>query len=142
VCKPNSPWAQEALVHPPGTYMTYFVLFLGPLPASVYFVSSKEDTCYIWNELKVGCRACEIRTCLIMHLRLLPPSIKNIYTRQYRNSLIASALLYAMNRMPNIEINEQKCFEPGHTQMGCYLMHATTDHAKKTTSIFTQVCGN
>ena len=109
---------------------------------TVYSLADGKGTCFIWDETEGMRGSCEIATCLVMYLRSLPRTVKEvtIYSDccggQNRNQNLTAALIHAVNTIPNIEVINQKYLETGHTQMECDSMHASISYAKKNTPIF------
>ena len=46
------------------------------------------------------------------------------------------SLIYVLQKVPNVEIIEQKFLQSGHSQMECDSVHSTIERAKKRTSVY------
>jgi hypothetical protein len=109
---------------------------------TVFSLGNKHGTCYLWDESEGGRGSSEIGSCLLMHLKSLPKTVKHVSffsdacSGQNRNQYVAAALLHAVRTIPNIETITHKFLETGHTHMECDSMHSAIESAKKATSIF------
>ena len=109
---------------------------------TVFSLSDKEATCYLWDETEGNKGSCEIATCLVRYIESLPKCVKHVILYsdtcggQNRNKFVASALLYAVRHIENIQIIDQKFLESGHSHMECDSVHATIEKAKKNLQIF------
>ena len=134
---------EAVLTTPCGTVsQLYYSRKLCSYNLSVYNLADKRGTCYVWDETEGARGSSEIGTCIITHLKSLPPTVKHVVlysdscSGQNRNKYIASALLQIVRDSPIINVIEQKFLETGHTQMECDSMHSAIEHAKKATKIF------
>lgn len=122
----------------------YYKRKLNSYNLTVYSLSNKAGTCYIWNETEGMRGSCEIATCINLHLKSLPVNIKHVclYSDscigQNRNRYMALALLHTLceERGVNFDIIDHKFLESGHTYMEVDSMHAACEHAKRYTNIY------
>ena len=120
----------------------YYARKLASYNLSVYSLSDKVGTCYVWDETEGKRGSNDIGTCLIRHLQNLPPHVTDVKLHsdscpgQNRNKFIASALLYSVQQSPNLKTIELSFLETGHTQMECDSIHSSVEYVKKHTSVY------
>ncbi|KAK7093661.1 hypothetical protein V1264_007365 [Littorina saxatilis] len=120
---------------------THYKRKLAVYNLTVFSLADKQAECYVWNETEGKKGACEIGTCLLLHLKALPPNITHVVlysdtcSGQNRNQYAAAALQYVAQKLPNIETIDQTFLESGHTHMECDSMHACIERAKKNVTI-------
>lgn len=97
---------------------------------SVYDLSSRDATCYVWNESEGGMTASEFASCLIDFLKQQDFTKCIIFsdgcTYQNRNAVLATALRHFC--ATEGKTVEQKYLEKGHTQMEVDSVHATIEN--------------
>ncbi|RVE42680.1 hypothetical protein evm_012668 [Chilo suppressalis] len=111
-----------------------FTIYEAKLPNNAY--------CLCWSELNGKKGSSEIGTCLYYYLsKELPPNIKEISifsdtcSGQNRNQYISALLLWAVQKIENLDVIEQKFLESGHTHMEVDSMHAAIETASKNKTI-------
>lgn len=109
---------------------------------TVYDVQKKEGHCYSWEEIEGKRGANEIATCLNMFLATISSDIKEVSffsdccSGQNRNSIVATAMLQAIQNHSTLASINLKFLEPGHTHMECDSIHATIENASRHVKIF------
>lgn len=108
------------------------------------FDSYKNDWyCYVWDECNGKKGSAEIGTCLLNYLSQLPESVTHVSTfsdtcgSQNRNKNILAAMLYAVNRIDNIETIDVKFMESGHSYLEADSIHATIERHRKHKKVYT-----
>lgn len=136
----------EAVLPTPYTRVgdVYYKRCLSTYNLSFYNLGDKTGTCYIWDETNGGRGSCEIGTCLLSNINSLTeksPHVKEVtyYSDtcggQNRNQFVASALLFAVNNVSNLEIINHKFFERGHSEMESDSIHSAIEFAKRNTTV-------
>ena len=93
------------------------------------------------DETEGNKRSSEIGTCLYQHIKSLPATTTSVIlysdtcSGQNRNKIVAAALRFAVDSIPNIKSTDQKFLESGYTHMECDSMHSAIERAKKFTTI-------
>lgn len=118
----------------------YYVSKLATMNFTIYNISNKTGTCYVWNET-VGKRGSnEIGSFVYSYLKDLTKSTddKNdviFYTDncygQNKNRYIASMYLYCVNTLNNVQSITHKFLVTGHTQNEGDSMHSVIEKEKK-----------
>lgn len=109
---------------------------------TIFSLSDKQASCYVWNESEGNKGSCEIATCLIRYLNALPQTIRHVIlysdtcAGQNRNQFVAAALQYAAQNIDHIEVIDQKFLESGHSHMECDSIHAAIERAKRNITIY------
>lgn len=93
--------------------------------------------CYMWHEAVAKRGGNEIASCILKHLKELPPEIEHItmYSDccpgQNRNKIVAGMLAAFVKDHPTLKSVDHKFLVPGHTHMECDSDHAHIEKAKK-----------
>ena len=115
----------------------YYKRKLNSFNLSVYSLGDARATCFTWNETDGNRGADEIATSILLYIKSLPPTIRDVVlfsdscSGQNRNRHMTAALLHAVLTIGQLESINQKYLEPGHTEMECDSMHAAVEAAKK-----------
>lgn len=112
---------------------------------TIHDFMSDNAYCYMWPECSGGRGANQIASCLYdfitVRLPLLHPNAKTLImysdscSGQNKNSIVCTALLFAIKDSPQLLNIEQKFLVPGHTHMEVDSDHALIERAKKRTSM-------
>lgn len=101
-----------------------------------------DASCYLWTEIDGGHGACEIATCNFLYLETLPQNITEVAffsdtcNSQNRNQFLAPAYLYALQKIPHLQVIEYEYLVTGHTHMECDSLHAAIEFAKRHQKIY------
>lgn len=104
---------------------------------------NKSGHCYVWDECSGKKGSLEIGTCLLKYLFELPKSVKHVSSfsdtcgGQNRNKNVCAAMLYAVNKINNLQIVDLKYMETGHSYLEADAMHATIERTRKHKKIYT-----
>lgn len=97
--------------------------------------------CYYWTEVEAGRGPCEIASCLLHHLKSLPPNTTQVRLfsdtcgGQNKNQFVAAMFIYAVQAL-QFEVIDQKFLISGHSQMECDSMHARIETAAKNVPVY------
>ncbi|CAH0723007.1 unnamed protein product, partial [Brenthis ino] len=102
--------------------------------------------CFSWSEVNGRKGSSEIGSILLHYFsNCVPENIKEISLfsdtcgGQNRNQYVSALLLWAVQKINNLRVIEQKFLESGHTQMEADSMHSSIESAKKNNSVFSMM---
>lgn len=102
--------------------------------------------CFYWSEINGKKGSCEIGSILYHYLsNCLPQHTTEVSLfsdtcgGQNRNQFVAILLLWAVQKIDNLRVIEQKFLESGHTYMEADSMHSSIECAKKHNSIYSML---
>ncbi|CAK1579995.1 unnamed protein product [Parnassius mnemosyne] len=102
--------------------------------------------CFTWSEINGKKGSCEIGTILYNYLSECIPNyvtevsmFSDTCGGQNRNKNVAAILLWAVQKIPNLNIIEQKFLESGHSYMEADSMHSSTEASQKNTAIYSML---
>ena len=110
---------------------------------TIYEGHSGDGFCYMWDESEGKRGAAEIATCLLDYLKSLPESVTHVTAfcdtcaGQNRNQFLATALLYAVQKIPNLDIIDIKYMETGHSYLEADSMHSCIENARRHQKVYT-----
>lgn len=108
---------------------------------TTYNLANREGMCYMWDECNGKRGACEIGTCMYMHLMNVSPTVKHVILYcdscggQNRNQYMMGTLKKVVSDS-KIETIDLKFLVRGHTQMEVDSMHGSIETAKKHATVF------
>ena len=126
-----------------GDAQIYYKRKLAVYNFTLFETASHQGYCYLWDETEGGRGANEIGSALLDYLGNLPSTVKHVTTfsdtcsGQNRNLYVASAMLYAVQNLKNIEIIGLKFMESGHSYLEADSMHATIEKAFRHKKVYT-----
>ncbi|CAK1598425.1 unnamed protein product [Parnassius mnemosyne] len=102
--------------------------------------------CFTWSEINGKKGSCEIGTILYNYLSECIPNyvtevsmFSDTCGGQNRNKNVAAILLWAVQKIPNLNIIEQKFLESGHSYMEADSMHSSIEASQKNTAIYSML---
>ncbi|KAJ8049014.1 hypothetical protein HOLleu_01555 [Holothuria leucospilota] len=135
----------QALLSTPyaGDSQIYYRRKLSVYNFTVYANDSGKGQCYLWDETEGGRGPNEIGSALLDYMSNLPQTVAHFSSfsdtcgGQNRNQFIAAAMLYAVQKLPNLQTIHLKYMESGHSYLEVDSMHATIEKARKHQNIYT-----
>lgn len=129
------PSGGESILYYMRKFVVYnFTIYEARLPNNAY--------CLCWSEINGKKGSSEIGTGLLYYLQNeIPKTVTEVSlfsdtcSGQNRNQYISALLLWAVQKIDQLQIIEQKFLESGHTHMEVDSMHAAIENAAKKTSI-------
>jgi hypothetical protein len=97
----------------------YYKRKLNCYKLTVFSLSDKHGTCYIWDETHGQRGSSEIGTCVITRINSLPSTVEHVIlysdscSGQNRNQYLFGGLLHTVNQHPHVKVIEQKFLETG-----------------------------
>ena len=135
---------KQAVLQSPKLYdkQIYYKRKLNTYNETAYDVRTKVGRCWIWHESEGGRGSNEIATCLFRNIKQYPNAthitmFSDTCGGENRNSQMSTMCMHAVQQMPNLEVLEQKYFEPGHSEMEADSMHSAIYTASKKAQIQT-----
>nr|CAH7744923.1 unnamed protein product [Callosobruchus chinensis] len=120
-----------------GDSQVYYKSHLNVYNFTIYDSSTKDGISYIWDETHGSKGSSEVGTCLFKYLQSLPATVEHIATfsdtcgGQNRNKFVSAAMLYSVNKLPNLKTIDLKFMESGHSYLEADSMHATIERARR-----------
>nr|CAH7719518.1 unnamed protein product [Callosobruchus chinensis] len=120
----------------------YYKSHLNVYNFTIYDSSTKDGISYIWDETHGSKGSSEVGTCLFKYLQSLPATVEHIATfsdtcgGQNRNKFVSAAMLYSVNKLPNLKTIDLKFMESGHSYLEADSMHATIERARRHKKIY------
>ncbi|XP_064639792.1 uncharacterized protein LOC135495259 [Lineus longissimus] len=135
----------EAVLTTPfaGDAQIYYKRKLAVYNFTIYNQATTAGHCYLWDETEGGRGANEIATALLDYLQRLPQEVRHFTSfsdtcgGQNRNQFMAGAMLYAVQKIPNLEVVDLKYMESGHSYLEADSMHATIEGARRHQKVYT-----
>lgn len=119
------------------TSVSFYKRQLWTFNLTMHETSSKDVTCYMWNETDGGRGANQVGTCIYKELITLPPQVTHVtlYSDtcggQNRNSHVAAMFLFAIQENKKLEVIDHKFMVSGHSHLDCDVDHGLIEKQKK-----------
>lgn len=110
---------------------------------TIFDAYNKTGHCFVWDECNAKKGSNEIGSCLLKYLFQLPLTVNHVAAfsdtcgGQNRNKHVCAAMLYAVNKIDNLEIVDLKFMETGHSYLEVDAMHATIERGRKHKKVYT-----